>query len=224
MDAPRMKTIATLRAEDALARRVRGDRKTDVELRSALQVAKVVRDQDVVYVFVIPVTGVAEVARKCPEPARVAGTGNAETNKLETNNVATDNVEAGNVETNTVVNAQPDGPKPPDGSLLKLLDEVERNPESVACRLPLAEAYFSAGFYDEATGECRWIVDRLDSEKELQERDVDALARAAEILFSLGEYRLSRKAFARVRDVPGSRYHSRALQALSEIQLKIGLD
>jgi len=215
MDAPRLKTVATLRAENALARHVRGTRPTDVVIRSALQVAKIVRGTGVTYVFAVPVDGVSEVERKLQFPVAdmMSDKFTRANEAIQTNKVDKSVLSSGTGEVKS------------DGkSLLELVDAVERDPESVDCRIALVDAYLKDSCYDEATRECGWIVDRLSGSKAVEGHEVDVLVRAAEALYSMGEYRLARKAFSHVRFLQNTKYHQRALQVLSEIQLKVGLE
>ena len=137
-----MMTIATLRAENALARYVRGERHTDVKISSALKVAKVDNGSEIVYVFAAPANGVAEVEKKIADVA----------DQCASNHVA------------EVLTK----PVSPDEKLRKeVAEDGERCPSNVECRVILAEEYLRENSFEESAQEFEWVLDRLCS-KELR--------------------------------------------------------
>jgi len=206
LDAPRLRTVARLKAEAALEKVVRRGRSGSFEISGELQVGKEVRGQEILYVFAAPTGGVAIVEAPVPQevPPETVPTDAAPTNAVPP----------------AAAVAQP------AKTLLELVDAAEREPANVALQLDLAEGYRSACVCDQAEAICLHEQRRMLADASLGEDRLKRglLMRSSMLLLSLGALRPARDGFRKIRDLQDPEHLSQALKALAEIQISLGIN
>ncbi len=206
MALPQLRDAAQLRAENTLSRfLLKGVANRTMTLRGSRLIAKEIDGDWTTYVFAVPVAGVgiAETPVK-PRPRVI---------EPQTNKTAVITSEA---------KAKEDG----ETAFLALLDHVDSHPRDNLARAKLARAMFDRRLYDESVEQCMKVHDALipmmcaDAEKEA----IESLLAVSDVLKECGEYRRARDGYRAVQKLERSEYRGRALQALSQLQLKLGVE
>ena len=212
---PQLRDMAQLRAENNLSRfLLKGVPRRTLTLRGSRQIAKEIDGDWATYVFAVPVTGV-EVTEL---PPRVSTT----VTELQTNKVI--GLQATNKIADCTAKVKPEGGG--EDLLLALLDHLDRYPHDNSDRARLAKIMFAKQLYDESVEQCMMVQDALipimrsDASKE----DIESLLSVSEVLKNCGEYRRARDGYRAVQKVERSEYREIVLQALSQIQLKLGVE
>ena len=113
-----------------------------------------------------------------------------------------------------------------DAVLFSLLDHLDRIPHDNSSRAKLSKVMFEQRLYDEAVEQCLMVQDalipamRTDAPKE----DIESLLSVSELLKECGEYRRARDGYRAVQKLERSEYRGIVLQALSQLQLKLGIE
>ncbi len=211
---PQLRDMAQLRAENNLSRfLLKGVPRRTLTLRGSRQIAKEIDGDWATYVFAVPVAGV-EVTES---PPRVSPT----VTELQTNKVT--GLQANKIADCTAKVKPKDGDEDP---LLALLDHLDRCSHDNSARARLAKTMFAKQLYDESVEQCMMVQDALipimrsDASKE----DVESLLSVSEVLKDCGEYRRARDGYRAVQKTERSEYRGIVLQALSQIQLKLGVE
>ena len=205
MPLPQLRDAAQLRAEGNLLRfLLKGDSTRTMTLRGSRQIAKEENGDWVTYVFAVPVSNVTFATVTLKSSAVVE----AQTNM----NCA------------TVGKAKTDDGQ--DAVLFSLLDHLDRIPHDNSSRAKLSKVMFEQRLYDEAVEQCLMVQDalipamRTDAPKE----DIESLLSVSELLKECGEYRRARDGYRAVQKLERSEYRGIVLQALSQLQLKLGIE
>ena len=212
---PQLRDMAQLRAENNLLRfLLKGVPRRVLTLRGSRQIAKEIDGEWMTYVFAVPVAGV-EVAES-PLGGSPTVTG------LQTNEVI--GLQVTNRNAGCTAKVKPKGGD--EDLLLAALDHLDRCPHDNSARVKLAKIMFAKCLYDESVEQCVMVQDALipimrsDASKE----DIESLLSVSEVLKDCGEYRRARDGYRAVQKVERSEYRGIVLQALSQIQLKLGVE
>lgn len=205
MPLPQLRDAAQLRAEGNLLRfLLKGDSTRTMTLRGSRQIAKEANGDWVTYVFAVPMSNVTIVAL----PLKSSVVAEAQTNMT----CATVGKAKADVGEETV--------------LFALLDHLDRNPHDNSVRIKLSKVMLEQRLYDEAVEQCLLVQDalipvmRTGATKE----DIESLLSVSEVLKECGEYRRARDGYRAVQKLERSEYRGIVLQALSQLQLKLGIE
>ncbi len=205
---PQLQSIAQLRAEDNLSKYLLKNRpKRIVTLRGSRQIAKEVGDDWVTYVFAVPIANVT--IQSLPAPVV---------------SVHSNHVERSNPPGKSQISERAGVDENSSENLLSLLDQVEQNPNDGILKAKLAQAYFDRSMYDEAVEEARSAQAMLLSGIRTNVPAAKALLMSSSVLMKCGEYRKARDGYRAVQRLNQAEYRSEVLQALSQIQLEIGME
>ncbi len=203
---PQLRDAAQLRAENNLSRfLLKGVANRTMTLRGSRQIAKEIDGDWMTYVFAVPVTGVKITEAPLKVLSAIA--------EPQTNKTADCTAKV----------------KPKDhveDPLLALLDHLDHKPRDHSARAKLAKTMFAQQLYDESVEQCMKVqealipVMRADASNE----DVESLLSVSEVLKDCGEYRRARDGYRAVQKIERSEYRGIVLQALSQIQLKLGVE
>jgi hypothetical protein len=110
--------------------------------------------------------------------------------------------------------------------LLALLDHLDRYPHDNSARIKLAKTMFAKQLYDESVEQCEMVQDALIPimRSDTSEEDIESLLSASEMLKECGEYRKARDGYRAVQRLERDEYRGIVLKALSQIQLKLGVE
>ena len=214
--AMRLRDISQLRAENNLSRfLLKGQSKRQLVLSGSRQIVKDICDDWATYVFAVPVTNV-KVAETLPPPIAL------ETNA--TSEVKKDIVRQTNGIASTAAKTKPrDSGETMFGGML---DHVDQNPMDHETRAKLAKAMFDRQLYDEAVEQCIMVQNALIpiASVSMPKANIESLLSVSEILKECGEYRKARDGYKTVQRLEKNEYRGIVLKALSQIQLKLGVD
>ena len=202
----RLRSVAKMRAEGSLAKFVCGNQVTyDVTIEGGLQIARYEDGDRVMYLFAAPTANVFRVEWRV---------GDAASHHSLSNN--TEVIQAANERKVSQDNGS---------VMLKLCDAVDAHPEDGVLRWRLAKVYFDAHLYDEAETEVRHSVSLLLKKTSRQWTGVqmESLLECAEILMQVGDCRLAKEIYQKVKVLGKTKFTSMAMQGLSAANLKLGL-
>ncbi len=203
---PQLRDAAQLRAENNLSRfLLKGVANRTMTLRGSRQIAKEIDGDWATYVFAVPVTGVKITdAPPTVSPNVVA----PQTNKTAA--------------CTAKVKPKCDGEDP----LLALLDHLDSNPHDNSARVRVAKILFAQQLYDESVEQCLKVQDALIPvmRTDTSNEDIESLLSVSGVLKDCGEYRRARDGYRAVQKLERSEYRGIVLQALSQIQLKLGVE
>ena len=212
---PQLRDMAQLRAENNLSRfLLKGVPRRTLTLHGSRQIAKETDGDWATYVFAVPVSGVA--ITESPPGFSPTGT------ELQTNRVT--GLQANNKTADYVAMVKPKGGD--EDPLLALLDHLDRYPHDNSARIKLAKTMFAKQLYDESVEQCEMVQDALIPimRSDTSEEDIESLLSASEILKECGEYRKARDGYRAVQRLERDEYRGIVLKALSQIQLKLGVE
>ena len=202
---PRLRDVAQLRAESNLSRfLLKGSCTRTMTLCGSRQIAKDMDGDWMTYVFAVPVSNVTIAASPPKRPISTE----TQTNKP----------------TACVTKAELNGDS--ETVFLALLDQVDRNPLDNSARARLSKVMFEQQLYDEAVEQCMMVQTALmpAMRTNTPKADVESLLSVSEVLKDCGEYRRARDGYRAVQRLGRSEYRGIVLQALSQIQLKLGVE
>lgn len=206
MALPQLREAAQLRAENNLSKfLVKGRPRRTITLRGSRQIAKEINGRWITYVFAVPVEGVEIVDQPSKAVSQVT---ESQTNKTSAAMVA--------------LKTSGDG----ETKLFALLDLVENNPHDNSARAKLAKVMFEQHLYEESVEQCIRVQNTLIPLMcaDVPNKTIELLLSVSEILKECGEYRRAREGYRAVQRLERNEYRRSVLQALSQLQLKLGVE